>query len=400
VKSAKKLLFCNVDFDTDLALVRSSRQQQSCLDARFYYLLCGDADDRIILDAAAPESYTSYLSGHGLVLPKECSDGEILSDYTAFPWGWSRSAVDRFLGYGVQVNHPPLESVRLVNSRRFCHEATKRHGLGVEGSTLCASVEEVHERIRTCRTFPLVIKPEHGNAGIGFIHMSSPGQSDDDRLNRLYSRPGVSAVVEPWVDRLADISCRLELDGTGLIAPVTHHRTLNNRAGVYYGNRLEPEDPAIERWKPLLDEGALIISRELQAAGYFGPAGLDWIVYRDARCGKEVIALVDINARQPMSFVAYGLRDRLAPGKHCLLLFAPRRGYPALTDYASWYRHCGEKAFDSESATGILVFTPFSYVAGTVEYRPLRHGFFIAGNTGQEMLEYEHHLRNAFRLDR
>ena len=71
--------------------------------------------------------------------------------------------------------------------------------------------------------------------------------------------------------------------------------------------------------------------------------------------------------------------------------------HPALTGYDSWYRGCGSHAFDADRGTGILLFTPFSYTAGGTEYRPLRHGFFIAGNTRDEMWEYDRHLRNVFK---
>jgi hypothetical protein len=397
VNSDKKLLFCNVDFDTDLASVRSPRQQQSCLDARFYFFVCGGADDRILLDVIPHPDYEPYLSGFGIAAPQDYLKGETLSDYTAFPWGWSTSAVERFHACGAKVHHPPLKSVRMVNSRRFCHRTAERHGLGISGSKLCESAGEARASIRASRTFPLVLKPEHGNAGIGLIQVSSADRADDERIETLFSRPGMAAVIEPWVNRLADISSRFRLDGAGMVGPVTHHRTLNNRAGVYYGNLLEPENPLVAKWKDRLDAGAAAVAQELHAAGYFGPSGLDWIVYSDDGTGKETCALVDINARQPMSFVAYSLRDRLAANKHCLLLFAPRRHYPALGDYGSWARGCGENAFAPERGTGILLFTPLSYTAGGVEYRPLRHGFFIAGNTREELGAYESHLRNAFK---
>ena len=390
-----RLLLCNVDVDTDLASDRSARQRQSCLDARFYFLPCGGPDDRILLDAAAPESYRSYLSGLGLGLPGECSEGEVLTGHVAFPWGWSRSAIDRFRRHGADPHHPPLETVRTVNNRRFCHETARRHGLGLEGSALCASAAEARAHIRASRTFPLVLKPEHGNAGIGLVLVGSPGEAA--AVDRIYSRPGSSAVIEPWVERSADLSSRMELDRSGRVVALTHHRALVNRAGVYFGNLLLPDDPLLARWRRRLEEGAAIVARELHAAGYFGPAGLDWIVH--AAGGRESCVLVDVNARQPMSLLAYALRDRLAPGRACLLLFAPRRRYPALTDYASWRRRLGKYAFDPGRGTGILLFTPLSYDAGGTRYRPLRHGFFIAANSAEEIREYDRRLRNAFTKD-
>ena len=189
----------------------------------------------------------------------------------------------------------------------------------------------------------------------------------------------------------------MELDRSGRVVALTHHRALVNRAGVYFGNLLLPDDPLLARWRRRLEEGAAIVARELHAAGYFGPAGLDWIVH--AAGGRESCVLVDVNARQPMSLLAYALRDRLAPGRACLLLFAPRRRYPALTDYASWRRRLGKYAFDPGRGTGILLFTPLSYDAGGTRYRPLRHGFFIAANTAEEIGEYDRCLRNAFTKD-
>ncbi|MEJ2112072.1 MAG: hypothetical protein P8Z37_19620, partial [Acidobacteriota bacterium] len=121
------------------------------------------------------------------------------------------------------------------------------------------------------------------------------------------------------------------------------------------------------------------------------------IVYTEDETGKELCALVDINARQPMSFVAYSLHDRLAPKKYCMFLFAPHRNYPSLKDYEIWYRGCGENAFDMDRATGILLFTPLFYTVGKTEYSPLRHGFFISGSTEKEMRTLESHLRHSFK---
>jgi hypothetical protein len=386
-----------VDFDTDLASVRSCRQQQSCIEARFYYFVCGRPDDRIILDAAPDQAYAPYLFDHGIAVPRQYSESETISDHTAFPWGWSASAVDRFVRCGVKMHHPALEIVRAVNSRLFCSRIAERHGLGVDGAQICASASEARTRIRASRTFPLVVKPEHGNAGIGFIHLLSADQAKDDRIDRLYARPGAAAVVEPWVSREGDLSSRFQLDSAGDTAAVTHHRTLNNRGGIYFGNLMGPTDSLVATWRDRLDAGVRTVSRELHAAGYFGPAGLDWVVYRDAATGRENCALVDINARQPMSFVADCLRRNLAPGRHCLFLFAPRRNHPDLTDYASWYRACAGKAFDAERKTGIFLFTPLSYTVAGIVYRPLRHGFFIAGESSEAVLACDLHLRNAFR---
>ncbi|MBN2320833.1 MAG: hypothetical protein JXR49_17270, partial [Acidobacteria bacterium] len=373
--SEKKLLFCNVDFDTDLASVRSPRQQQSCFEAQFYYLLCGGDEDRIFLDADPHEKYQSYLSDQGIPVPRRCSNSDILSDSIAFPWGWSTSAINRFLNFGAKVHHPPLNIIKTVNGRSFCHRTTQQHGLDIAGSRICKSAEEARALFRTCRSFPLVIKPEHGNSGIGFIHVPSTDQAADDTIDALFSQPDTAAVIQPWVIRVADFSSLFQLTSKGGVRSISHHRTLNNRAGVYYGNLLIPDDPLIAKWRDSLDAGAAIVARELHDTGYFGPVGLDWIVYTEDETGREKCALIDINARQPMSFVAYCLREQLASDKHCLFQFAPRRNYRALTDYGSWYRGCARNAFDAERRTGILLFTPLSYAMGPVEYSPVRHGF-------------------------
>lgn len=395
--SDKKLLFCNVDFDTDLAPVRSPRQQLSCLEAQFYYLLCGSATDRIFLDAKPHEEYTSYLSNQGVRIPRRCSESDKLTDTIAFPWGWSPSAIDRFHNCGAKVHHPPLEIIKTVNGRRFCHRTTLQYGLGIAGSQIFESADEAHAWIHACRTFPLVIKPEHGNAGIGFIHVPSKDQVADDRINALFSQPNMTAVIEPWVKRVVDFSSLFQLNSQGNVRSLSHHRTLNNQSGVYFGNLLIPDDPLVAKWRDALDAGAAIVARELHDAGYFGPVGLDWIVYTEDQTGQEKCALIDINARQPMSFVAYGLREQVAGNKHCLFQFAPRRNYPALTDYESWHHRCARNAFDVDRKTGILLFTPFSYTVEQVEYRPVRHGFLLAGNSEEEILKYDAYLRNAFK---
>jgi len=397
VISDKNLLLCNVDFDTDLASDRSPRQQQSCIEAQFYYLLCGSAADRIFLDAEPHDAYGSYLSSHGVSVPRRCSDRDILSDYIAFPWGWSVSALERFHHYGAKVLHPPLEIIKTVNGRRFCHRITQENDLGIQGSLICESAEEAGSCARSGQSGPLVIKPEHGNAGIGFIQVPLLDQATEEKIGALFSQPGTAAVIEPWVNRIADLSSMFQLNSEGGVRCISHHRTLNNQAGVYFGNLLMPDDLLVAKWKRRLDAGAAIVARELHNTGYFGPVGLDWILHIEKETGQEKCALIDINARRPMSFVAYCLCKQLVSNKHCLFQFAPRRNYPGLTDYGSWYHGCGNHAFDAKRTTGILLFTPLSYAVGQVEYRPLRHGFLIAGNSEEELLAYDMYLRTAFK---
>jgi len=392
----KRLFFCNVDFDAGLASGCSPRQKKYCLEAQFYYFLCGSGRDRILVDAVPDPAYLPYLAEQGIDAPRRCCDGELLPEHVADPWGWTASAVERFHRHGAQIFRPPPDSVRKVNSRRFCHRVAARHDLGIAGSTICESAGEARRRIRRGRSFPLVLKPEHGNAGIGLVLVPSADPAPEGGIGRLFSRNGAAAVVEPWVNRIADISTRLVLDVGGRTVSTAHHRALNNRAGVYFGNMFESGDPVLEKWRSRLDAGAMAVSEELHAEGYFGPAGLDWIVYTDDSTGDEACALVDINARQPMSFVAYCLRERLPAAGHCSFHLAPRRRYPGLTDYGSWYRGCGRNAYDPDRSTGILLCTPLSYTVGQVRHRPMRHGFFIVANTRGEMLEYDRRLRTAF----
>lgn len=188
-----------------------------------------------------------------------------------------------------------------------------------------------------------VLKPRFGSSGRGRV---SGTIAELDRaavarnLPRLAARGG--AILEPWLDRVADLSAGLYLDGRvagegdaltllGCLeainsdagVPIGHMGEVDSRGRVFSGRRYEEE----------LREAAATLARRAQGLGYAGPCGLDALIFRmdDAEAEPRFVLrpVVEFNARFTLGIVAIGLvRRALARVKQALDL-APgeRRGF-------------------------------------------------------------------------
>ncbi|MCA9563679.1 MAG: hypothetical protein KC561_09335, partial [Myxococcales bacterium] len=168
-----------------------------------------------------------------------------------------------------------------------------------------------------------------------------------------------SLVVEPWLDRVVDVSVQFEVGKSGeqpdpdRVLGITRFRT--NARGQYKGTHIGPFmsglEPELRRWIAGPQGKAFLLSRHLERTarfvatklrnlGYSGPAGVDAMVYRDAR-GLRLKPIVEINPRYTMGHIALALEGRV-PGRRSgefQLVSGPeakRLGFATLPDY---YQH-------------------------------------------------------------
>ena len=107
-----------------------------------------------------------------------------------------------------------------------------------------------------------------------------------------------SAVLEPWVERIADWgTCGvvtkddIELVGT--------HRVINDGTGGFAGIDVRDDAPAAVR------DIAIEAGRRIARLGYRGPFGIDAFEWRHGAATQ--LALSEINARLTFGFVAHAL---------------------------------------------------------------------------------------------
>jgi hypothetical protein len=205
------------------------------------------------------------------------------------------------------------------------------------------TVSDALELIRSRTAAPthrLVVKEEFGFAGGGQIRLWEPELLPTQRrwMESAFDR-GATLVIEPWLDRVRDLSVQLEqtaasdsapgtlrvLGFTGLVndlrgqfRPTGPTRT---GTGVYRigssmpGSRAPPERfRRAARCAGLFQRVDRALEPELPARGYVGPLGLDALVYRDAAGAIRLKPVVELNPRFTMGRLTLELMTRVAPG--------------------------------------------------------------------------------------
>lgn len=229
------------------------------------------------------------------------------------------------------------------------------------------------------------LKPRLGGSGRG--RFAGARQTLDPvalerALPRFVERGG--ALLEPWLDRAADLSVSLFVDEPGAAdtlgvtllgsleqivtpagVPHGHIGEIDSRGRISSGHRRD-EDAR---------EAAVAIAHAARAAGYFGPCGVDSLVFRMPDEAGEIIErfrpVLELNARFTLGIVTIGLlrrllsrlrrRHGLSPGERRAFYFAlsPPAGH---VDWSSAARALGNGtvAFEltspgAEGAPGLLV---------------------------------------------
>ena len=214
-----------------------------------------------------------------------------------------------------------------------------------------------------------VLKAPWGTSGRGALRL--PGPPDPAQvawIRRTLAGQG-ALLVEPWLERVADLSVQLDVQGEDQVRLTGVTRFLADRRGQYAGHVIGPHTAGLEAQalrllaerapgRPsgleVLKSVARAVGRDLARAGHRGPAGVDALLHRepggrDARDGDpggcdprgalRLRPLVEVNPRTTMGRVALALGERVAPGRVGLWLHVPaprarKAGHASLQDLA------------------------------------------------------------------
>ncbi len=255
------------------------------------------------------------------------SDSGDSNSWDAVPWGWSDSAVAVFQRAGLCVNAPDSHVVRAINSREFqstCDAAIEINGTERVDSfgMLCRSQPEVTAAIKAAGEYSQrgwVIKADLSHASRNRLLGTSTDLRHEHRawLDARFECDE-AVYVEPWVERIAE--CGLQFH---LRPPVTSSATiefvgaaemLTDEAGRYRGSIVRSALPEAI-WQPAIDH-CLQIANTAATRGYFGPLGIDCMVFRCPKHNRRWLRFShDINGRLTMGRVALSLRKFLEPGE-------------------------------------------------------------------------------------
>ena len=257
---------------------------------------------------------------HELLSPLFASlTGEQRADGKSFPAGlaqfysegWSAEFLRKLLRLQPTVQVDPQQSAQ---PDWLCSEAV----VGV----VVNSVEEARAAIAGIRErghHPVVVKAALGVAGNNALRLFEPKILPAQwRWMENACAHQRQLVVEPWLERLMDFSVQLEMTTDGLKLR-GYTGLLNDARGQFQANFAEPHHhkripaPVIALFPEPKDISTRLLElyagifaaleKELAAAGFHGPIGIDAFVYRDPSGGVKLKPVVEINPRYTMGRV-------------------------------------------------------------------------------------------------
>lgn len=318
-------------------------------------------EDIVVLHRAPSPHYLNALRDAGVVLP-EWIERSRLSDEgqdplpprlaELRPWGWaprSRACLGSLVERTMTPPPPPEADAQLHSKIAWApvREALVEQlnepwldppqTLGIVARDR-AQVEAALRELGGRGYETVVLKAPFGTSGRG--SQRSPSQALDTPtqgwLDRTLATRG-SVLIEPWLDRVGDVSLRITVLPSGQPRVDGMGRFLTDRRGQYLGALLGPLtrawSPEVARW--LHDDGrdpkrlsrvadtvAAAVATRAHALGYHGPIGIDGLIYRDHEGALHLRPMVEVNVRPNFGHVVHGLGRRLARGSAGLLVLA------------------------------------------------------------------------------
>ncbi|MEE9382818.1 MAG: DUF455 family protein, partial [Nannocystaceae bacterium] len=344
-------------------------------------------DDVVMVEHPPDPAWIDELRRAGAVIPEFLRDKVSptqlpyphISDLC--PWGWSPRLRRRLAPYFSRLSgsaprlytapwrdqtselYAKALSAKLLNDflahNNEAYLCDRQH-VGTVATTYDAALQRAAE-LHECGFSSVVIKGVFGTSGHNMWRMNGQPIGDRGRgwlENTLTSQGRV--VVEPWLDKVCDLSLRMRIVEPGRASVQGVGRFLTSPRGQYRGAVIGPLSSGFDRaaLRFASDEGrtprripelfhavAQHIAHGLREWNYTGLIGVDALLFRHEGT-LRIKPIVEINARPNMGHVAEGLR-RLVHHRHVgLWLIASTRELTAagFESAAHWAQTLGEAA--------------------------------------------------------
>ena len=369
----------------------SKLAQQLEEDLRALPMLYCAQDDVVLVERRPTVPFLRRLRALGFSVPEFVEYGHSGVAQTSFverkihglrPWGWSPQSAAFFaplagdLARGENARWQP--SWARLYSKAWSAERLEEFLAAHAADWLCArevvgcACETVEAVIAALAHYTergygaLVIKASIASSGRGQIHPHGGNLRDGQRgwlENMLKAQESV--VVEPWLDKVLDLSLHFDIDVKGEIKVAGWTRFFTDARGQYLGAfvgqivaGLDAElkkflyggGREAKRLRHLGEDLASFLGDQLFAVGYVGPVGVDALVHRDGEA-LRLKPVVELNPRQTMGRVAWALKQRVNAARTALWLVVSRREVQAAgwAGLAEWAAHI-EKSWPAELA--------------------------------------------------
>lgn len=303
-----KLFYGNFDFEAGLTGQSASAPAVRRIQAELAtaWIAVADEGDAIWCPESIPPEFWDGLVAQGLPRVIAIGPGDPVPREAEFvPWGWNSDAVAWARRHGLTPASPPLDIVRAANSRRFSFAMEQETGTALAGSAECVTWENLAARIRELGDNRWVIKAQYSHAARErLLGHGPPNEAAEPWVRKRIARDG-AVYLEPWVERLAEIGVQWDLRTGESPRLVGVTPLLCHPDGRYLGSLFR--SAATERWWDEAVDGTRPVAERLARDGYFGPLGIDAMLYRDGG-SQRVRPIQDVNARWTMGRLSLGWR--------------------------------------------------------------------------------------------
>lgn len=367
-----RIFFGNFDFEHELSTGHAGshstpgKGRKPSQSFEWAWVPVAGPDDRIVAVGSIDRCDFTALAAPGWSPPRlisDCRDAAGLKDAELVPWGWTPSMQELAARWSWNAPAPPLDAVRLVNSRAFRFELEQELGVAPDGSAVTHSIDELEALLGSWgQSWSL----RHGGPGglqrsaidqpgRGWILKANFGMSGRESVRgrgldlpealRSWARARFASsgpiVIEPLLDRVAEAGIQMEVPPSGEPRLIGVATLIVDGTGVYRGSRFGEPDSEVDVWQPAV-ETALVVARRVQQAGYFGPLGIDAMRFRDSQGRIRLRPLQDLNARYTMGRLALGFLRILPRGWCGSWMFLPSRALSRTGPVATRIEGLGE----------------------------------------------------------
>ncbi|MBN1500278.1 MAG: hypothetical protein JW982_08985 [Spirochaetes bacterium] len=390
------LFYLNSGFDIELGGYENTKNIPILNELSMNYVVLSGREDIVLSNSVPDDGFYRYLEKNGIsasqnIISPEDWEMESNSDMKNFQlWGYNEPAVKMLkLKEG---SYPPVESVRELNSREFCHFL--KHKFNPDcGSQICYGMKELEETIEKISDFPVVIKSFFGSSGTGMMIRDGKkiSRKEIGRLSGFLNGMSTGFIVEPWRERTADFSLGMMIDSYGKITKKYFNVLKNTEKGIFRSVLVSGDSELAglilnDNGNFELDRYAHAVTEEAAAKKYYGYIGIDGYCFNEK--GKTSIEpLSEINARNTMAGYVIQLKSQYSACRYARLIIS-RFSSSNIKDYGSLEELLSFHKFDISSGEGILLCNPLYYRTGDRVYKTLYLNFAVFANSIHQIDEY------------
>lgn len=327
-----------------------ARLRQFENDLGYLPMWLAGANDQVLVNGRLDRQFEKELGDLGFKLPEILVLHEAMNDLQWLhqkkgylrPWGWSPALYHLFKPAMNSFSAPFIQSPvaiwqaehKRLYSRLSGHQLLRKvldqpsPQWLADLSVIPETASELEMVNRLIGLHPAaVVKTPWSSSGRGLLNFPNPDtkKKNDEVLSGMLHQQGFVS-VEPWLNKLADISYQFEICG-GETTYLGRTFFETDPKGRYQRNFLTEERVLSDEITGFLNETHHQVVDMLQrqlgqsdyARYYEGWIGIDAMIYLSADGQMKFHPVVEINGRFTMGALALKLRSYLAPGSHGFL---------------------------------------------------------------------------------